>query len=312
MNTDNVAVSVIIPVYNTSKYLIDAVNSATAQSLQNIEIIAINDGSTDNSLEILEQLAKNDKRIKVITQENKGLSATRNEGIHNATGDYIVFLDSDDMLQESALMECLDFCTYDAKAFIEEGVSESLTLDYNRKGALKEYMIYEGKTMFEELIKKMKYNPSSCLLVINKEFYLRNNLIFTPNILHEDQLFTTILYSKAKRVEYLPKLFYKRRFRRNSIMTSQFTWRNVSSYLYITDEINKLQTSVETNYAKVLDSYLTQMLNAVAYNAHALPLKQRIELFKIFTFNRYRHYVSNKNRFILLLKKILKPNIEKS
>lgn len=90
--------SVIIPVYNVSFYLEECLSSVVHQSLQDIEIICINDGSTDNSLEILKKWGKKDNRIVILNQENKGVSAARNEGLKIAKGNYITFVDADDMV----------------------------------------------------------------------------------------------------------------------------------------------------------------------------------------------------------------------
>lgn len=93
-------VSVIIPVYNVEKYLEDCLNNTVEQTLEDIEIICINDGSTDNSLEILRKYENKDQRVKVINKENGGLSSARNAGIREAKGEYILFLDSDDMISK--------------------------------------------------------------------------------------------------------------------------------------------------------------------------------------------------------------------
>ena len=91
-------VSIIIPVYNTGKYLRQALDSVINQSYKNLQIICVNDGSTDCSLAILEEYAKEDSRIEIISQPNSGLSSARNRGLISAKGDYLMFLDSDDWL----------------------------------------------------------------------------------------------------------------------------------------------------------------------------------------------------------------------
>ena len=91
-------VSVIIPVYNVEKYLSECLDSVVNQTLKDIEIICVNDGSPDGSAEILEEYAQKDNRIKVITQENRGVSEARNSGLKIASGEYIAFLDSDDYI----------------------------------------------------------------------------------------------------------------------------------------------------------------------------------------------------------------------
>lgn len=93
-----IKISVIIPVYNVEMYLEQCVNSVMNQTLDDIEIICVNDGSTDNSLHILKELATKDKRLKIINQENLGLSEARNRGIKEAIGKYISFIDSDDWI----------------------------------------------------------------------------------------------------------------------------------------------------------------------------------------------------------------------
>lgn len=96
-------ISVIVPVYNVEDYLGECLDSLITQTLSDIEIICINDGSTDNSLEILTNYSKRDSRIKIITQENKGLSSARNRGFEFINGKYTYFIDSDDILKSDAL-----------------------------------------------------------------------------------------------------------------------------------------------------------------------------------------------------------------
>ena len=100
-------ISVIIPVYNTEKYLKECVESVLAQTYHNLEILLINDGATDLSPQICESYAKQDARIKLIQKENGGLSDTRNTGIKQCSGDYVLFLDSDDYWDDPKMVEKL-------------------------------------------------------------------------------------------------------------------------------------------------------------------------------------------------------------
>ena len=100
-----VKISVIMPIYNSEKYLKEAIDSVLNQSFKDFELICINDGSTDNSPEILENYRKKDKRIKIINQKNQGLSAARNKGLKNSNGEYIYFIDSDDYISKNTLKE---------------------------------------------------------------------------------------------------------------------------------------------------------------------------------------------------------------
>ena len=99
---NNPKVSVIIPVYNTEAYVEQTLRSIMGQTLRDIELIVVNDGSTDGSLSVLERIATGDDRIRLYTQPNKGLSQTRNAGIARARGEFIYFMDSDDLLEPDA------------------------------------------------------------------------------------------------------------------------------------------------------------------------------------------------------------------
>ncbi|HRR50123.1 MAG TPA: glycosyltransferase family A protein, partial [Bacteroidales bacterium] len=99
----NPKVSVIIPVYNSADYLKETLLSVISQTLRDTEIIVVNDGSTDKSEEIIESYQKGDSRIKYLFQPNQGQSIARNVGLDNATGDFVYFMDSDDLLEQDAL-----------------------------------------------------------------------------------------------------------------------------------------------------------------------------------------------------------------
>ena len=105
-----VKVSVILPVYNVEKYLKECLDSILNQTLQEIEVICVDDGSTDRSLEILREYEKKDKRVIVLTQENKGAGAARNKGLAIAKGEYLSFLDSDDFFASGMLEEAYRRC----------------------------------------------------------------------------------------------------------------------------------------------------------------------------------------------------------
>ena len=135
-------VSVIIPVYNTAPYLREALDSICKQTLKELEIIVIDDGSTDESPQIINEYARNDSRIKIFQQPNQGQGVARNLGLSHASGEYTYFMDSDDILQNDALEICynkcvnnqLDFVLFDAELLTE--VIGAYIPDYNRKGMI--------------------------------------------------------------------------------------------------------------------------------------------------------------------------------
>ena len=158
---ESIKVSVIIPIYNVEKYLQQAIESITSQTLKEIEIIAINDGSTDSSLDILTEQAKKDNRIRVISTNNNGLSITRNLGMYMASGEYIYFFDSDDILEKDTLENCylkcesqnLDFVFFDADCFTDS-MEKDYTFNYQRTDKYED-KVYSG---IEILRKQLEEN----------------------------------------------------------------------------------------------------------------------------------------------------------
>ena len=307
----NSMVSIIIPVYNTEEFVEEAVRSIMNQTLQDIEIIIINDGSTDNSLSIIRKLANEDYRIQVYSRGNQGPSATRNQGISIAKGKYLYFMDSDDYLEPEALESCffkceenaLDFIFFDADILNKE-TNFNIHLNYQRKDCTSPDTLYTGSQLFTILVEKNKYSPSPCLNLINTKFLKEINLLFLPGIIHEDQLFSTLLYLQANRVMCIHKNFFKRRFRSDSIMTRKFSLKNIDSYFIITDRLFTYASEhTETRY--IVDKHLSKMLNAAVWLSYKMPFKDRLYIARR-CIKDYKRYVSGKNILILLFKSFLK------
>ena len=185
-----VKVSVIIPVYNVEKYLEECLESIIDQSLEDIEIVCVNDGSTDNSLSILESYAELDNRIKIISQENHGLAAARNTGLKNINGDYVYFIDSDDFLELSALEELynlakeksLDFVMFKLINFDDE-INEYYTIpDYEMSEISN--LIGENVFNFEDLEDLIfKIAVSSVNKLYNMDFINKTGASFPEGLI---------------------------------------------------------------------------------------------------------------------------------
>ena len=221
-------VSVIIPVYNVERYLDECLNSACNQTLKNIEIICVNDGSTDSSLRILQKYAKQDERIIIINQNNQGLSHSRNIGIQQAKGKFIYFLDSDDYIAYEALeflvnkmiIGNLDMLLFNVKVFGERNVEDKrLQREIDIFNRVHEYPSEcKGEDLFRLLIENEEYfSPVSAQLIL-REFLEENSLKFQEGIIHEDELYTFKCLLLASKVGYTEKAFYFRRVRQSSIM----------------------------------------------------------------------------------------------
>ena len=293
-------VSVIIPVYNTEQYVAKTIESILNQTLYDIEIILINDGSKDNSLSILEQYAGIDKRIRLINQDNKGLSVSRNIGIEAANGEYILFMDSDDLLDKNTLEQCykkskdnnLEFVFFDADAFSDDDIDLSKMYSYNRSG-LFEDSVFNGKQLLKYQINNNLFRSSVCLMFFLRDFITKNKISFIPNILHEDEPFTFKCYYYAQRVGRIDNTFFKRRYRYNSIMTTAFNLKNLNSYFTVIKEIEHVGNDafVKMHIGKMLDSIFVKTSN--------LKIKYRLKL--SFFFFRYYKYIKTKSLIKLFI-----------
>ena len=219
-----VKVSVIVPVYNVELYLEECLNSIINQTLKEIEIILINDGSTDSSVEIIEFYALKDSRIIILKQLNSGVSAARNAGIMKASGKYILFLDSDDTILSDSI-EVLYRRAEETGADIVIGnallcyLDGSQTLFFPHGKTLSNGLLWTGESVFTKL---MEWNmlPLSVSYFTRKDIIIDNKLLFQENILHEDEIWCVKTILAAQKVLFIEFNYYFYRQRENSIMNS--------------------------------------------------------------------------------------------
>ena len=191
-------ISVIIPIYNMEKYLKECLNSVINQTLKDIEIICVNDGSIDNSLTILKEYEKKDKRIKIINQKNSGVAIARNRAIDISKGEFIAFLDSDDKIINNASLENLYYTAVNNNVLISGGNSISYIngkkkrLDHFKKGGIVYYTDFQKPYYFWKYI----YNSK----------FLKENKIYFPNYsCFEDPIFFVKAMNEAKIFYALPQ-----------------------------------------------------------------------------------------------------------
>lgn len=212
-------ISVIIPVYNVEKYLQEAVYSVLNQTLKDIEIILINDGSTDSSGKICDEFRNKDSRIKVINQKNGGLSAARNAGLEIATGKYVTFLDSDDWLDKETYEKMMDL-------IVQENA------DMATFGFIREYKNHSEYTLVPkcrlvmkdgEAFRYVAYNDYFCIIVCNKIIRreLFRSIRFPIGKTSEDYRVTFELLDKCSKVVYDSYPYYHYRMRKGSIGHSE-------------------------------------------------------------------------------------------
>lgn len=219
-----VKVSVIVPVYNTEKYLEECLDSIVNQTLEDIEIICINDGSTDDSINILENYAKKDNRIKIFSQQNSGLSVSRNNGLELANGKYVYFIDSDDYIELTALEELysiaeekdLDMIIFKLINFNDGSDEKFTTEDYEMRPLCHlDGKVFNYKDIGDGALIFMVSAPG--------KFFKRSlikNIRFPEDLIFEDNLFFAEAMLEAERVSFLDKHLYNRRIRESSITTT--------------------------------------------------------------------------------------------
>ena len=260
-------ISLIIPVYNVEKYLKKCIDSVLKQTYKNLEILLIDDGSTDDSLKICNSYALKDSRIKVYHKDNEGLSATRNLGIKLSTGKYLAFIDSDDVLTE-------DYCETLFKA-IKHSNSDvaSVSLVMTRANGYKieinneqeplnhdeSTKVYTSKSMLKEVLLRKSFKNYICTKLYRRELF--NSCQFKEKICYEDVLFTYEMTKHINKIAYVDKVCYNYLKRKNSI-TATCSEKNLNDFLdvalYRYEDVKKNNQSYEVyNTYALLESIIS-------------------------------------------------------
>lgn len=218
--------SIIVPIYNVENYIRDCIESIFKQGLDNnhFEIIIVNDGTKDKSIEVIQDIIKAHSNIIVINQNNQGLSVARNNGMSKAKGQFILFLDSDDLLFDKALLPIINKAL-ETKADLL--VADFIKLNDNDIFTLKDYHLPPKKFEIHEKTNERFFledlDPNQCYVwrtLYRKDFLINNKIFFYPHVCYEDILFTHECFIKAKkcmRTHWLLNIYRKRE---NSITTT--------------------------------------------------------------------------------------------
>ena len=244
-------ISVIIPVYNVEKYIRQCLESVINQTYKNLEIIIVNDGTKDNSMKIVEEYLS-DERIKIIDKENGGLSSARNKGLEHATGDYILFVDSDDWIKENLCETCMknqknediiayNYIEYDeiTKEMKENIIQEEVISNGNKNK--KGYLLYE-----------FPYAPWAKLYNYN---YLKKKELKFLEIIYEDVFWgMEVLFSTNNFIFLNESLYYYRKNREGSITNTKKTEEKIiqekKSYFEISKNISNFILKYSKNWEK--------------------------------------------------------------
>ena len=297
-------ISIVIPIYNVEKYLRKCLDSVYSLNLDNKEVVLVNDGSTDTSINILNEFKnKYPNKTKLITQKNQGLSEARNIGIKNSNGKYILFIDSDDFIIPTETEEFINF-GLDKKVDIlignyREYYNENYIVQksfYNLDKNLEK----EGIFFIENGVKNKCFRFAVWQNIYRKNFLLENNLFFKKGLLHEDSLFTPEAFFYAKKVRCFNKKFYF--YRKNNLesITQTVNKKNYEHMLYTIIKLLEFKKSnnIENNYFNriVLGIYINVLrggyINKEVYN-NIVDLKFNFReklklLYVIYLQNKYK------------------------
>ncbi len=250
-------ISVIIPVYNVEQYIEECLDSLLNQTYKNLEIICIDDGSTDRSGWICDQYVKKDSRIKVIHQKNSGAGAARNKGLDIASGDYIAFVDSDDYIEKNMYEEL-----YNALIFNNAQIAGCETISLfqdkiNYPNTTGKEMIFSGVDFLALSSKHWKY-----YIMVNKLFSraVVGNMRFPEKNVIDDGFFTYQIIARAARVVWCDKAFYFYRQRKSSVMNKK-EYQLKRDYDAVKLFKERLEF-VKARYPKVISSFQVKMIDS--------------------------------------------------
>ena len=253
-------ISIIIPIYNVEAYLRQCLDSVVNQTLQNVQIICVNDGSSDGSLPILQEFATKDSRITIIDKPNGGLSDARNAAYSHIQGKYTLFVDSDDWIEP-------DLCKKTYCKAEESGASMTVFFDHRRSNKVIQSIPASDKTTVNEKLPLLDF-PSVCTKLWQTDFLLGNKLYFSEGLAFEDNLVNWQAVTMAKRISIVPERLYH--YRRNLGSTTQTRGEHYLHLVPIYDKIREylIESGYYTDYR---DSFVSMKLNVWFRHYRNLP-----------------------------------------
>jgi glycosyltransferase involved in cell wall biosynthesis len=263
MTDEHSLISIIVPVYNVEKYVYQCVKSIFAQSFKNWELILVNDGSTDNSGFICDELSIKDSRVKVVHQKNAGVSIARNNALNIANGDYITFIDSDDWIEEDYLLSFMKYSLSD-----DSIVCQSVLYDYEHKidkvawRSDVEYIIDKSKPDQE---KEIWHSGVIWSKLFSSKVIDDNNLRFDENLrLHEDHIF---YYNYLLHIEKIILLSYAgyHYMHRDRVSLSK-KLQSSKAYFLSSDMFLEVYPKLENHFGAVKHAYVADCIQSFGLN----------------------------------------------
>jgi len=248
--------SIIVPVYNVEKYIVKCIASLLDQNFDDYEIIVVNDGTEDKSIELINHNFK-DGRISIINQRNSGLSSARNSGLMASRGEYVWFVDSDDWIAPQSLSGIAVRLRNCDIMFFTHVCS---VCEETRLTVINSYDIDTSRNLWASC-------PPVCVpyYIFRKEFLIKNDLSFRPEIFHEDNLFTPRCLYLAKVVTVYPGLAYYRLLRKGSIMHTVNPKRCMDLCIVISDLVDFADREVKFGDRYLWGNFIADTVNGLLY-----------------------------------------------
>ncbi|MCG9639542.1 glycosyltransferase [Vibrio sp. Isolate34] len=250
--------SIIVPLYNTEEFIQECLTSILQQSFTNYELIIVDDGSTDNSISIVESYMENDNRIKLFKQKNSGASVARNYGIKQSCGEYVTFIDSDDFIHEDALLNLVTTAEQTNSDIVlgkrQFNVDNKPTDDSRLRKLFKEKIITTNVAESPEVRKVIAIHGK----IFKRSFLIENKLTFPEGMSSEDFIFTYLSYAHSDNISVIPNLVYSYRVRANdnkSITQDRLSEYNIKcrfKQMTMTEDICRKFASLNISYEQEL------------------------------------------------------------
>lgn len=288
--------SIIIPVFNVEKYVEKCVRSCETQDIpsSDYEVICVNDGSKDNSLQIIESLAAEYDNIKIVSQQNGGLSAARNTGMFHAGGDYYMFVDSDDWIAENCLGKLVRKLKYERPDALAICAANMIGITPKRRKSYLDETPISGKELLRSGVEQCA--PFS---IWSAQFFKKHELRFVVGIYHEDAEFTPRAYYLAEKVSFCNDLIY---FVYQNPTSITRTFNPKKSF----DLLNTVCTSLSKFVMRVDDDY-----KVIFYNMIALNLNNAMYFMRWADRDKQEKFKKDLSRLSYLWKDIAKSSILK-
>ncbi len=296
---NNTLISVIVPIYNVEVYLPQCIDSIIQQTYRNLEVILVDDGSTDRSGIICNQYAKKDFRIKVIHKNNGGLSDARNTGLDHAKGEYIGFIDSDDYIEKNMYEQLIFACKKYNKKIAMCGRNIVYKNNNINMFTLKRQECWDAKKAVANLLSWKNIDSAAC----DKIFYAScfHNVRFPLNKINEDIFIMVKIINNADGIVHIGDAKYNYRFRPGSITSQKFSTKKMD-LLIASEEVKYYCIAMYPDLKEVADAFY---LRAIILIGGMFQKRKQIKEFEK-EYNNYRQLLIRNIKYILMNKHIPK------